>query len=166
MDGVLKLLEQKMTNEEQNNNERRKILVIDDDKMVSQICESFDSNLFDIIGYMTRTFVNKFGSFEEQVFDFETAEEFIKAVPYRAILLDGDLGIKLDVGRDYDGKVVARRIREGFYGDLNQKTPIYSISSTNYAFQGMSGVREIHKPIGERSLEFMLNQLKQDGVIE
>ena len=55
-------------------------------------------------------------------------EKSLREIPYAAIFMDGDLGLRLD--SSCDGAILVKRIRQGVYGHINQNTEIQNISST------------------------------------
>jgi hypothetical protein len=61
---------------------------------------------------------------EESLTNIDNA---LKGVAYAAILMDGKLGLNL--GEEQDGTILSQRLRSGFYGELNQNTLIFNISS-------------------------------------
>jgi hypothetical protein len=103
---------------EKSENKRRKILLIDDDDLP---CDRFEDRLGKDSLDCPRVGA---GDADEALVDVETC---LREVPYRAILMDGQLYLKL--GMSSDGEALSCRIREGVYGDTNEETPIYNISS-------------------------------------
>ena len=58
----------------------------------------------------------------------EEIAKVLREEQYNVILLDGNLGLELE-GQYFDGRVIARRLRSGVYGSVNQNTRILSTSS-------------------------------------
>jgi hypothetical protein len=54
-------------------------------------------------------------------------EAHLRDVPYKAILMDGDLRLGLEGSSD--GAFFVRNLHEGRYGELNSQTPVYNISN-------------------------------------
>lgn len=118
----------------QVNERRTKILVIEDDecarivltKLLGEFCDCPE------IGYCRDLGPPIPG--EEALKNIESC---LRNVPYRAILMDGKLGLELE--RDTcDGQVLTNLIQRGEYGKLNQRTPIYNTSSS-FGIRGTIG---------------------------
>ena len=155
-----------MTNEEQTKIERRKILVVDDLAEVN-IVASQHNDLFDYV--MPIIEECKYGPRLKE-FSYTEVERLLKEVPYKAILLDGDLHLRSEgiVTGEFgsDGSFISYRLRNGNYGELNKQTPIYSISSTFGMIQRNFISGELFKPNNERNLDRVMQELKKDGVLE
>ncbi len=107
---------------------RTKILVIDDSVDVQK-------DFFEILqkrGDYPR--INR----EDIKKSLRAVESFLRKVPYKAILMDGNLELKLD--GSCDGAVLTNFIQEGRYGSLNKETPIYNISASYTIPRTLEGV--------------------------
>lgn len=135
-----------------------KVLVIEDNAGILRAFGNYDPHLFDLSQKLIKSEYNgeKFEYFE---FDLLTAEDFLRTRKYQAVLLDGNLGLNLE-GEYFDGKIVARRIRDGEYGELNRNVPIHSLSSSSNVFPGSLNVREdINKPRDIKGVECLVKTL-------
>ena len=89
---------------------------------------------------MAKDFLKKIEeSFSVEAGAEEEIARALKEETYRTILLDGNLGLNLE--REYfDGKIIARKLRDGEYGNANQQTSILSTSDSPNAIPQADGL--------------------------
>ena len=140
--------------------EGNKALIVDDSADILTYVMKYDSEQLEIGGFQKENIFDG-EVYRSYYFNIEETERLITEVPYAAILLDGDLRLRLKrfFGEVSDGDVIAKRIRQGIYGSLNIKTPIYGISNSFGMFSGDILVDELPKPNNEKDIEYILTQL-------
>ena len=92
---------------------QKKALVVDDNRMVRDFYLKYGHGRFDCPQVSPDT--------------LKILENLLRRNEYKVILMDGNLGLFSE--EYFDGKILVNRIKQGFYGKVNQTTPILTISS-------------------------------------
>lgn len=113
-----------MTNETQNQLER--ILIIDDDEgRIRTARKLFGQRLVDagVEPFNPKNYQSRSGEEREK-----NLLDALQKQKYAVIFIDGQIG--LIEGTYFDGVLISQRLRNGFYGNTNQKTEIVNISDS------------------------------------
>jgi len=130
---------------------RKKALVIDDSPDVLGLFLDYGNDRFDVAGEVTLTDYGKGRNGRSIEVTLELIDKKLRSQEYIAILLDGDL--RFGLGGKSDGDIIARRIRNGDYGEINRNTPLYSISSCIDMFSQELGIIDSNKPRDRSGVE-------------
>jgi len=135
--------------------ERTRILVVEDsaedrERLISILGDNCDCPIIRYDSHTAKSISN-----EESL---RNIEECLRNQPYKAILMDGKLGLELD-HYSCDGEVLTCNLQKGMYGSLNQRTPVYN-TSANFEIPGVCG--HISKRMSERIKE----DLQREGLIK
>jgi hypothetical protein len=128
-------------------NLEKKILVIEDEEdFLARFTKHGANRFVPAVNYVDRVYGDQ--TFKSAEVSMQKIDELLRAAPYAAILIDGKLGLKLQGGQS-DGDVIAKMIRYGKFGNVNQQTPLYSISGSTSTFGSDAGILStLGKPYG------------------
>jgi hypothetical protein len=135
-------------------NER--ILIIEDNEDVLEQIADESQSIFELGATKENDFY---------FFDIEKTEGLLRNQKYFAILLDGNLNLGLDF-QESDGEIIARRIRDGGYGNVNANSLIYGISADPDSFLKDSVLRSFSKPRNRTDLDYILNYVRKNVIAD
>lgn len=105
-------------------------------KLLAEVVAIGEANLISCVGPETASDTSS--EIDQKALTVRLSEE-----KFDVIMINGELGLKLGEKRGEDGQVIAKRIRDGYYGVMNQTSQIFSIFG-DYRIEGAEGVISNH----------------------